>query len=284
MSMSLHSPRAELWSALDRLCPLRLAGGWDQVGPMIDPPVNEGSPERIFLTIDLTEEVYEEARSLGATVIIAYHPLLFRPLARLDLSNAISRVAMSATRDGVAVYSPHSALDAVSGGICDWLVELCEGVSPLSATPIDADSVSPLEGAGRLITLTNPQPFERIASHLRATLGLSYVRVAVAPAIESGDELIERIALCPGAGGGLFAPLSSPRDGGPQLLFTGEMSHHDVLGQVREGGAVILTEHTNCERGYLTRYAERLRETLPVELCESVMVSKLDRDPLYLSV
>ena len=282
--MTVQSPRAELWKALDQLCPLRLAGGWDQVGPMIDPPIRAKLPERLFLTIDLTEEVYEEARSSGATVIIAYHPLLFRPLARLDQSNAISRVAMSATQDGVAVYSPHSALDAVHGGICDWLVELLAQLSPLSATPIEADPVSPHEGAGRLVTLERPQPFELLASHLRGALHLDYLRVAVAPMLEKEAELIERIALCPGAGGGLFASLSSPHNGGPQLLFTGEMSHHDVLGRVREGGAVILTEHTNCERGYLTRYAERLRETLPVELCESVMVSKLDRDPLYLSV
>ena len=94
--MSL-SPRADLWRALNALCPLSLAGSWDQVGPMVDPPLSaeraEGAPERIFLTIDLTEEVYEEALTWGASVIIAYHPLLFRPLKRLDQRDAITRVA-----------------------------------------------------------------------------------------------------------------------------------------------------------------------------------------------
>lgn len=249
---------------------------------MIDPLAGDPRPETLFLTIDLTEEVYAEARSLGASVIIAYHPLLFRPLPRLDQSNAISRVAMMAVRDGVAVYSPHSALDAVKGGICDWLVECCQALSPLTATPIEVDPVSSREGAGRLVNFERPQALNALTRHLQAALQLKYLRVAAAPPIREGAELIQRLALCPGAGGGLFASLPSPAQGGPQLYFTGEMSHHEVLGRTREGGAVILTEHTNCERGYLTRYAERLR-ALPAELCQAVHVSTLDRDPLSLS-
>ena len=301
--MTLTSARAPLWAALNELCPLHLAGSWDQVGPMVDPePVvdaqsgrgegqkeQERQAERIFLTIDLTEQVYEEAQAWGASVIIAYHPLLFRPLKRLTPHDAITRVAMRAVRDGVAIYSPHSALDAVKGGICDWLCELFEPFGVASSAPIEPSVRSPEEGAGRLITLREPQPLERLAAQLQGGLGLSYLRLAAADALREppkegpeGEGLIERVALCPGAGGGLFASLPHANAGGPQLLFTGEMSHHDVLGRVREGGAVLLTEHTRCERGYLARYAERLREHLPLTLCEAVTCSALDEDPLTL--
>jgi len=280
---SLRSPRAALWEALDALCPLHLAGGWDQVGPMVDPPVTRVGPERIFLTIDLTEEVYEEARELGATVIIAYHPLLFHPLKRLDQRSAISRVAMSAVSDGVAIYSPHSALDAVSGGICDWLVTLFEDRGPLQVAPIEPEPSSPEEGAGRLLTLSHGCTLSELIERVKQGLGLSYLRVAASGELSSEGALVERIALCPGAGGGLFARLPAASAGGPQLLLTGEMSHHEVLGRVREGGAVLLTEHSNCERGYLSRYAARLSSALPTELCAAVLISARDRDPLSLA-
>ena len=63
-----------------------------------------------------------------------------------------------------------------------------------------------------------------------------------------------------------------PRD----LFLTGEMRHHDVLGRVAQGSAVLLTEHSNSERGYLSEFAVRLQDELSIE----AFVSKQDRDPL----
>jgi putative NIF3 family GTP cyclohydrolase 1 type 2 len=85
------------------------------------------------------------------------------------------------------------------------------------------------------------------------------------------------VAVCPGAGGTLFADLPrGPK--GPDLLLTGEMRHHDVLDRVASGTSVVLTDHTNCERGWLPI----LRSALLARLGNSVSValSTVDRDPL----
>ncbi|MBM4290542.1 MAG: Nif3-like dinuclear metal center hexameric protein [Deltaproteobacteria bacterium] len=283
------SPRAALWEALQRLCPLHLAGAWDQVGALIDPPRLGGDArgaggargERLFLTIDLTEPVFEEAAAWGATVILAYHPLLFHPLRRLDARSAISRVALRAVQAGVAVYSPHSALDAVAGGVCDWLAGAFEPFGVRDLRPLEPCAASPAEGAGRSLRLERPQPLPALLGAIQGLLRLPYLRVAASEDLRAGG-LVERVALCPGAGGGLFEGLPHAAEGGPQLLLTGELRHHEVLARVREGGAVALTEHTRCERGYLPLLAARLRAALPVGLCESVEVSRVDEDPLSL--
>ena len=57
---------------------------------------------------------------------------------------------------------------------------------------------------------------------------------------------------------------------------TGEMRHHDVLAKVAAGASVVLTEHTNCERGWLGRLAGRMRDALGLD----VRVSTRDHDPL----
>jgi putative NIF3 family GTP cyclohydrolase 1 type 2 len=55
------------------------------------------------------------------------------------------------------------------------------------------------------------------------------------------------------------------------------MRHHDVLRWVGAGAAVVLTDHTNTERGFLPVLASRLRASLPgVE----VHLSEVDADPL----
>jgi len=43
-----------------------------------------------------------------------------------------------------------------------------------------------------------------------------------------------------------------------QVYVTGEMKHHEVLPMLEAGMSVILAGHTNTERGYLPRLAERL--------------------------
>lgn len=62
------------------------------------------------------------------------------------------------------------------------------------------------------------------------------------------------------------------------LSASGEMSHHEVLDAVAKGTSVILSEHSNSERGFLTVFRERLAVRLPDSV--AVVVSKADRDPL----
>lgn len=60
--------------------------------------------------------------------------------------------------------------------------------------------------------------------------------------------------------------------------FPGEMSHHEVLDAVAKGTSVILCDHSNSERGFLSVFRERLTVRLPDSV--AVVVSKVDRDPL----
>lgn len=56
------------------------------------------------------------------------------------------------------------------------------------------------------------------------------------------------------------------------------MSHHEVLDAVAKGTSVILCDHSNSERGFLSVFRERLTVRLPDSV--TVVVSKVDRDPL----
>ena len=110
--------------ALGAIAPLALAEEWDRVGLLV---AGDGREiRRVLLTIDVTPTVLAEARTTGADLIVGYHPLLFKPLERLDGATWQGRVAIDAVRAGIAIYSPHTALDAVAGGINDWLVEVVD--------------------------------------------------------------------------------------------------------------------------------------------------------------
>ncbi|VDK31912.1 unnamed protein product [Taenia asiatica] len=112
---------ARLAKKLDCMFKIPLAEPWDNVGLLIEPSAPK-SVSRICLTNDLTEPVLDEVTHIGASFIISYHPPIFRPLKRLTQATSKERIVVKCIEQKIAVYSPHTALDAVSGGLNDWLL------------------------------------------------------------------------------------------------------------------------------------------------------------------
>ncbi len=263
--MPVETPR--VFAALESLAPLRLAESWDNVGLIVDPG-ERTSFSTAFLTIDLTESTLAEARAAAADLIIAYHPPIFAGLKRVRHAHPGEQLIVSALRSNITIYSPHTALDAAAGGMAEWLAEAF-GRGP--SVPIVRDELSPEVGAGRLVTVEEPLEWSVALDKIKAHLGLDYLRVSR----PEGLERVQTIAVCPGAGGGLFQQVKEA-----DLLLTGEMRHHDVLSRRARGTGVVLTDHTNTERGFLPRLAERLGEACPGLI---VLVSERDTDPLLVT-
>ena len=276
---------ADFFALLETLTPTRLAESWDNVGLLLDPEPTRDHVSRVLVAIDLTEPVLEEALAFGADVVVAYHPAIFSGLKRITRATPMGRRLLRLAQAGVALWSPHTALDAIPGGMNDWLAGgLGEATTTVALQPCAAEPTVGGAGLGRLVTLTQPTTLTAAVARLKLHLGVSHVRVAAAPshvskldAPASSVTPIDRIALCPGSGGSLFAPLPGPAAGGPALYVTGEWGHHDVLAKVALGASVILTEHSNTERGFLPIYAAWLRQGAAQI---DVRVSTLDADPL----
>jgi len=257
----------ELLNALEMIAPLELAEEWDNVGLLLE-PLEPGSrkpvtnPRHVFFTIDLTEEVFQEALDAGADVIIAYHPPLFMPIKRLTLDDPKTNIIISALANGIAIYSPHTALDCVKGGVNDWLADgLGDGERRALGEREDG------QGPGRLVSLNTPTLYSELVARVKGHLGLERLRCAPA----GKDPMITSVALCAGAGSSVISSIEA------DLYLTGEMRHHDVLAANAAGRSVILCEHTNTERGYLSVLSQRLEALLPTL---RYTISRIDADPL----
>lgn len=248
--------------ALENIAPLALAEDWDNVGLLIN-PLRPRTIKNILLTIDLTEVVVDEAIAAKADLIVAYHPILFSPVNRLDGGRAYDRAIMKLIQKNIAVYSPHTALDSVIGGVNDWLAD---GVGAG-----DVSVLHPLEnsdaGQGRLVTLKKSVKLKTLAQRVKKYLGLKTLRLA-----EGNDASIRTIALCAGAGSDAFQGVQA------DCFLTGEMSHHHILAATLNGSHVILCEHTNTERGYLPVFAKFLRKAMGNGV--DIFVSEIDSDPI----
>lgn len=120
---------SELTDALEAIAPTGRAEPWDNVGLLVGDPAQ--TVARVLLAIDYTPDVAREAADAGCDAVIAYHPPIFKPLSRLRADSLI----FDAIRRGVAIYSPHSALDVADGGTNDVLADVV-GIARAGRTPL----------------------------------------------------------------------------------------------------------------------------------------------------
>lgn len=253
---------------MERIAPVRLAEQWDNVGLLIESPLPPRTgANRILLTNDLTTAVTDEAIKTNASFVVTYHPTIFRPLKTLTLAKPLQANLLRCAANGISVYSPHTALDSVRGGINDWLGS---GIAtsdppkrnedPGKISPLSEDKVDEVGGGlGRLVTLPNPISMKELQGRIKRHLNLEHIQVAY-PEGRTGDEAdIRTISICAGSGGSVL--LGTKAD----VYWTGELAHHEVLASIADGHYVALCGHTNTERGYLPVLGKKLLEELNVE-------------------
>jgi dinuclear metal center YbgI/SA1388 family protein len=108
---------ADLVRAMEAIAPTAYAEDWDNVGLLAgDPGARLG---RVLVTIDCTPAVVEEAATSGCEAIVSYHPPLLKAVTRV----VAGQVLFDLVRRGIALYSPHTALDAAPGGTNDALAD-----------------------------------------------------------------------------------------------------------------------------------------------------------------
>lgn len=102
----------EITAAIEEFAPLALQESYDNAGLQVGDASLAATGA--LLCVDVTEEVVDEAIQKGCNLIIAHHPLLFRPLKRITGSNYIERIVIKALRNDIAIYAAHTNLDAVA--------------------------------------------------------------------------------------------------------------------------------------------------------------------------
>lgn len=100
---------------LETLAPLPYQEEYDNAGLIVGDatlPVTG-----VLVCLDSTEDIIDEAISLGCNLVIAHHPIVFRGLKKLTGKNYIERTLIKAIKNDIAIYATHTNLDNVSGGV-----------------------------------------------------------------------------------------------------------------------------------------------------------------------
>ena len=236
---------------MEQWAPPALAEEWDNPGLLVD----AGSlVRRVLVTLDITPAVVEEAHRLGCQLVMSHHPVIFKPVRRLQSADAAFLLA----RYGISALCAHTNLDAAEGGVNDVLAGLLE-----------LEDVQPLEGLGRVGDQDSISP---------AQLAEQVGKLLNTPVLLADAGLpITRVAVVGGSGGDFFEAAARA---GAQCLVTGEASHHHGLDALEQGVSVIVAGHFATEWPIVPEMARRLRQAFG-EL--EVLVSGSNRPPFHLA-
>lgn len=255
----------ELVQVMERLAPRCLAETWD------NPGLHVGSPEwpakLIWVALDPTQGLIQQAVDNHVNLVITHHPLIFRPLYSVDPGTQPGRIIELALKNQVALLCAHTNLDSARGGVNDMLAEKVGLRSFEVLKPVEnpryrevvydlypAHGHSGMEGLGRIGNLPEPISFESFVNRIKREFALSVVKTAGNPVQD-----IRRIAVCGGSGRSLIGDfLRSDAD----VLISGDMGYHDGQQVVDVGKGLIDIGHFSSEHVMVEGLARQLSTCL----------------------
>ncbi|MEH7074071.1 Nif3-like dinuclear metal center hexameric protein [Neobacillus drentensis] len=114
----------EVIQLFEQFSPKGLAMEGDKIGLQIG-RLNK-KVERIMIALDVLENVIDEAIEKKVSLIIAHHPLIYRPLKNLLTDTVQGNMIEKLIKHDIAVYAAHTNLDVATGGVNDLLATALE--------------------------------------------------------------------------------------------------------------------------------------------------------------
>lgn len=250
---------AKLAKIMSEMAPARLAEDWDNVGLQVGHSDKE--VRIIVCALDFSAEVLEQAVQLHADIVITHHPAIFRGIKQLTDADWRTALLLEAARHDIAVYSAHTNLDSVTGGVSDVLAGLLEleNVEGLSGEDT-------LEGIGRIGVLSKPMELEAFAEKVKRVLKLDHVTV-----IPAGRP-VHKVAVCGGSG---MDFLDHAARAGADTYVTGDIKYHDAQDAKGRHINLIDATHQGTELPVVNELADRLALRLSREgYTAKVLVAK----------
>jgi len=114
----------EVISLLEKWAPLQYQEHYDNSGLQIGN--TENNLTGISICLDVSDEVIDDAIKSGVNLIISHHPLIFKGLKKITNQTSTEKHIVKAIKHDISVYSIHTNLDNISGGVNKKICDLLE--------------------------------------------------------------------------------------------------------------------------------------------------------------
>lgn len=240
----------QICERLEEASPKSFAESWDNVGLLCGRPEKE--VHRIYIAVDATGEIIEDAIAKHADMLITHHPLIFKPLKQVEGTHFVGNRVLALAEHGIAYYAMHTNFDVM--GMADAVADelALRDRKVLSVTYEDDISK---EGIGRVGALPRQMTLRECAEYVKSKCNVDYVKVFGKP-----DTAIIMAAVSPGSGKDM---VDDAIRHGADVLITGDIDHHTGLDALEQDLAIIDAGHYGLEKVFVPYMVEYLKRNIP---------------------
>lgn len=205
----------ELIDFLDQTLHPEYQENYDNSGFLVGNPDQEISG--VLISLDITQEVVEEALRNNFNFIVSHHPLIFGGMKRITPENETGRLVMQIVKNDICVYAAHTNLDNLDWGVNGMLADRLGLTGRRILRPMRNDR--PDLGAGMVGKLPHPTPADQFHQIIKERLKLPFLRVSTPV-----NKLISIVAICGGSGSFLIDDAKAAH---ADIFLTGDLKYHD---------------------------------------------------------
>ena len=237
----------DIMKVIEATYPKHAALEWDNVGLLVGR--TEKEVKKIYVALDATDEVIEQAVSANADMLITHHPLLFSPLKKITDEHFIGGRVVKLLQHDISYYAMHTNYDVCGMADISAAILGLDGAETLEVT--DKES---MEGIGKVGDFSGPMSLQSCGEFIKEKFQLDSVKVF-------GDlsSTVQRVAICPGSGKGM-TELALEKNA--DVLVTGDIGHHEGIDAVAQGLAIIDAGHYGLEHIFIEDMANYLRKNI----------------------
>lgn len=239
----------------EKIVPVGLQYDWDNSGLQIGRLEEEITG--IVFSLDLNKSAVSGCIESASNLIVTHHPAFFHPVSRLTDREEAEQTIMDCIEQHIAVYSSHTPLDLVDGGVNEVMAEKC-GISHRKVL-CERDPHLPYarysQGMGVIGELESPTTLKSYAERLKKEFSAVSVIFYGNP-----DQKIRRIANVGGSG---MSFLKDAVQKNADCLVTADIKYHEALEAIQQGLTLIDLGHFFSEFPVMQRAMEISKSFCP---------------------
>ena len=229
----------DIYNYIDSFAPFNTRAEWDNSGLLVG---NENSVlNKIFFALDVTSDVIEQAKNVGADLIVTHHPVIFKPVSNVLNDSLIYKLI----ENNMSIICAHTNYD-----------KAIDGVNDILCCTVGADKIEKIDDTFlNIATFNNTYSTDEFAKHLKEKLNgaVRYNNI---------NKNINKVAVCSGSGSDY---LSLAKELQCDALLTGDASHHAFLDANEMGIVLFACGHFETETIAIKPLLEKIENEFNIE-------------------
>ena len=240
----------ELIEWLNEHHPQKFAEDWDNVGLLVGDDQKEIS--HVFLALDLTEPVLDEAVASGADMILTHHPMIFSGIKKINNHTFTGRKILRLIKEDIPYFAMHTNYDVL--GMADLSADYTK-MHDTTVLSVTEEREGEVQGFGRVGKLPREMTLREYAQLVKESLKLNDVKV-----YGNLDSMVKCAAVCTGSGKSMIKDVIKA---GADVYVTGDIDHHTGIDTVAQGLALIDAGHYGTEYIFMDAMKKELTQAFP---------------------